>query len=66
MLIEAACLVGQFVALCVCAACGMSGVWEHAGQRVHIDGVVLVVGCAMLSGRSGGPRSAAETMRPPC
>ena len=66
VLIGAACLVGYFVAWRVCAACGMSGEWEHAGQRVHINGVVLVVGCAMLSGRSGGPWSAAETMRPPC
>ena len=36
-------MVGYFVAWRVCAACGMSGEWEHAGQCVHIDGGVLVV-----------------------
>ena len=43
------------MALYACAARGMSGEWEHAGQRVHINGVVLVVDSAVLSGRAQRP-----------
>ena len=36
--------------LCVCAACGMSGVWEHAGRRVHMNEVVLSGGLCNVVG----------------
>ena len=50
----------------------MSGAWEHVGQRVHINGVVLVLGCALqccrvvLAARGVLRRRCARLVEDPC